>query len=200
MTYQRFDATKFRERHDIKDQRFDDVCAVVAPAKNGPWLVGGSVRRLISRTPQDSDFDLAFPSQAALEACATRLKGSGFKQVRATDEHVEMIGKVGDDNTTVQLLKVVFAETPELVVDSFDFTICQFAFDGADIICGPYSLWDLGRERLAIHKVTYGAATVRRLVKYTKQGFRCCQGTAVQLLEQIVANPQNIRGDVQYVD
>ncbi len=198
--FQRFTLSDFLGRHNIEDARFDAVCNLVELDAAGPWIVGGAVRRLITRTPQDSDFDLAFPSEEALEACSTKLEVDGFKRLRATEEHVELIGDIDDKPTTIQLLKVVYGENPEEVIDAFDFTICQLAYDGTDLICGAYTLWDLARESLVIHKVTYGAATVRRLVKYSNQGFTFCQGTAVALLEAIVANPAAIRGDVTYVD
>lgn len=46
----------------------------------------------------------------------------------------------------------------------------------------------------------YGASTVRRLLKYCKQGYTACQGTFVTLLKQIADDPSRIQGEVEYVD
>lgn len=198
--FHRFPLGKFVERHSLEDKRFDEVICVLAPSPSGPWLVGGAVRRLLTEEKQCSDFDLAFPSEGSLSAYKARLLAIGFKEAVAKDEHVELHGEVSGKPAVVQLLRVTFGATPEVVLDAFDFTICQLAYDGADVICGPFTLWDLGRRKLAIHRVTYAAATVRRMLKYAKQGYTFCQGTVVSILEEVAKDPAVIRGDVTYVD
>jgi hypothetical protein len=68
------------------------------------------------------------------------------------------------------------------------------------LYAGQYTMWDLGRKRLALHKLTYGAASVWRLLKYSSQGFTACQGCIVSLLRAVGDNPAVINSDVQYVD
>ncbi|MNV76271.1 hypothetical protein D3C71_1696100 [compost metagenome] len=93
-----------------------------------------------------------------------------------------------------------YYDSAETLLDSFDFTITQLAYDGTDLIFGKYTLWDLTRKRLALHKLTYGVATTRRLIKYTNQGFTACAGVLQSILEAVVANPDVIQSDVKYVD
>lgn len=90
--------------------------------------------------------------------------------------------------------------SPESVIDSFDFTITQCAYDGTDFYFGEYTLWDIPRKKLALHKLTYGVATMRRLIKYTDQGFTACAGVMRSILEAVVDNPGVIQSDVKYVD
>ena len=71
---------------------------------------------------------------------------------------------------------------------------------GENLLLGEFTLWDLGRKRLVIHKVTYATATVRRLVKYTKQGFTSCAGVAQEILKAVAADPSLIHSEVEYVD
>lgn len=64
-------------------------------------------------------------------------------------------------------------------------------------------LWkgdDLGRKRLVVHKVTYATATVRRLVKYTKQGFSSCVVVAQAILQAVAQDPAIIHPEAEYVD
>jgi hypothetical protein len=199
-TFQRFNLAEFRERQDLEDERFDAAVTLIAPSPEGPWLVGGSVRRLLLGMDQDSDFDVAFPDAKMLEKRSGYLQALGFKVTRETDEHMQIEGMLENRKTVIQLLRVAYAPKPEGVLDTFDFTICQFAFDGTELVCGPYSLWDLGRKRLAIHRVTFAASTVRRFMKYSKQGFKFCQGTIVAVLESVIKDPALVRADMKYVD
>jgi hypothetical protein len=86
------------------------------------------------------------------------------------------------------------------VIDSFDFTICQFAFDGASIYMGDWSLYDLARKRLVPHRVTYGVSTIRRIIKYCNQGYTVCSGGLAQILGEVAKNPAIINAETQYID
>lgn len=107
---------------------------------------------------------------------------------------------VGEKTYKVQAIKIGFHGTIEECLGSFDFTICQLAAHKGTLSAGRYTMWDLARKRLALHKLTYGAATVRRLLKYTSQGFTACQGCIVSLLQAVGDDPSVISPDVQYVD
>ncbi len=196
----RFKLADFMARHNITDKRFEAVATLLAPAANGPWLVGGAVRRFIAEHEQDSDFDVAFSSELQLSALRAKLGAAGFGTSRETDFHIEMVGKVDGEETTVQLLRHAYTPTAEAAIDGFDFTICMFAYDGTDVVCGPLSLWDLARKRLVLHRLTFGASTIRRLTKYARQGYTFCQGSIVSILEAIAKNPDAIKGEVVYVD
>lgn len=199
---QRFNRTKFDERYGLTCKRFDAAAGLLNLTPEGPFLVGGSVRRHLIQHAQDSDFDVAFASEAQLEVTKAALIAADFKVERSADAHVTLVGKIGDDKQafTIQLLKMAYVPTLAEHLDTFDFTICQFGYDGTDYVCGEYSLWDLGRKRLALHKLTFGASSVRRLVKYSKQGFTFCQGTIVSILEATIAKPETVHAEVTYVD
>ena len=189
-----------RLQENTKDKHWDDIVEAIKPAPEGPWIVGGSVRRLIDAMPQTSDVDIGLASLEQLDQTKNRLLQSGFTITRKTAEYTELSGKIGKKDTKVQLLRVMLAPTPEGIIDEFDFTICQFAFDGKDIVCGQFSLYDLARKRLVLHRLSFGASTIRRMTKYGRQGYTFCQGTIVSILEEIAKKPELIRADMQYVD
>lgn len=56
-----------------------------------------------------------------------------------------------------------------------------------------HSLWELSRNKLALHKLTYGVAPMRKLIKYTNQGFTACAGTMQSILEATVKRPDELR-------
>ena len=63
-------AERFVERYGLDFEALKPIVELLKPDTNGPWLVGGSIRRLITGAPQTSDFDVAFSSPSQLDATA----------------------------------------------------------------------------------------------------------------------------------
>jgi hypothetical protein len=179
----------------------------------GPWLAGGSIRRLISRQPQDSDFDFFFRDQEQFDAFCERMKSLGAKRTSESDFNVtfrlpaaepkpveDNVFEGGGPELKVQAIRIQFYATLEASVESFDFSICQFGFDGERLVLGDWSLFDLASKRLVPGKLSYGTASLRRVIKYTRQGFTICGGGLADILEQVVENPAIIQREVEYVD
>ena len=179
----------------------------------GPWIAGGAVRRLLSDLPQDSDFDFFFANQAQFDNFCAAVKAAGGWQTSESDFNVSFClprsqaKPVGDDEfegggpeLKVQAIRIAFFETLGAVIDSFDFSICQFGFDGEDLVLGDWALFDMARKRLVPGKVTFGTSTLRRVIKYTRQGYTICGGGLASILEQVAADPTIIQAGVEYVD
>lgn len=167
----------------------------------GPWLAGGALRRtLLGKEPQ-SNFDFFFRDVAQLQAFEDRIAASGLSKVRETEHHKHYRGLLGEDPTPrdIQMIRFAFYPDAAAVIDSFDFTICQFAFDGTTLTVGDVSLWDLGRKRLAVHKITFPVSSMRRMLKYGQQGFNVCNGALQTLLRESVKLPE-LHLETTYVD
>lgn len=100
----------------------------------------------------------------------------------------------------IQLIEKRFFADAEELINYFDFTICQFVTDGTTLLCGDFSLWDLGRKKLVVNKITYPVSSMRRMIKYANQGFYVCNGSMVQFLQQVVEDPQILETAFDYVD
>lgn len=189
------------------DREFDEttlaktLTALPSLSATGPWIAGGALRRTLLRQEPDSDFDFFFKDADQLTAFAAELDTKGFEKVRETEHHMHYRGRVGDSAlpADVQLIRFAFYADALAVIDSFDFTICQFAFDGTLMTAGDYSLWDLGRKRLAVHKVTFPVSSMRRVLKYATQGFKACNGCLATLLRATAENP-SLNTEIAYVD
>lgn len=189
--------SRFRNNDNVELYKILDDLPL---SPDGIWLAGGALRRTLLNSPLDSDFDFFFSGAEKLTEFRNSILEKGASKL-GESEHVENYNlNVNDKNIIIQLVKINFYESPEAVIDTFDFTITQLAYDGSDLIVGEYTLWDLARKKLALHKLTYGVSTMRRLLKYTKQGFTACNGVMEAILEAVVENPQLINSDVQYVD
>lgn len=159
------------------------------------FIAGGCVRRMFCGMAQDSDIDLFFKNETALNLQKEMLESAGFVESRGSAKMNEYKrGKL-----TVQLIGFTYYESIDAVLDSFDFTICQFGIKDGGIVATQAAVIDAARRRLVAHKVTYPTATVMRLHKYLNQGFQCCSGTVKQILEAVRANP-DLSLEVKYID
>jgi hypothetical protein len=178
---------------------FELLTVLPAPTPSGPFIAGGAIRRTLSNQMLDSDVDYFFrdaEQRAAFDAAVTKSGKRVHENAHVTTYNVAH----AKQQVTVQGISIAYYPTIEAVLDSFDFTITQFGYDGTDLVCGEFALWDLARKRLALHKLTHGVSTVRRLIKYTRQGFTACGGCLASILEQTVADPAVIQRTVQYID
>ena len=169
-------------------------------SEQGPWIAGGAIRRTIINKPLESDFDFFFKDEEQMRQFCIEMGNIGFIETASNEHNKTFAGTVDKKNILVQAIIIRYYNTIEDVLDSFDFTITQFGYDGINLYCGDYSLFDLKRNKLSLHKLTYGVSTVRRMIKYTKQGFTACQGTFVDILTNIVNNPSLIEADIKYID
>lgn len=180
-----------------------EVLLVNSIVGNGAWLGGGAIRRTLIKMKLDSDYDYFFKSQEHFEEWEKKLPVT-LKKTRETQHHSQYEGHLGDKLETpviIQAIKFKFYKTAEEVLDSFDYTITQFVLDGNTLVTTTESLWDLGRRKLALHRVTYPVATMRRMIKYTKQGFTACGGCMQDLFTKTMDNPEALlQMDITYVD
>jgi len=199
MSFFRHNFTEFCERSDCSTSELERVLKIV---RQDAWCAGGAVRRTLSKQALDSDFDFFFRSEAHLGEWERSLP-STLSKVRESEHHKHWRGTVGDSAVPVdiQAIRFRYYSSAEEVIDSFDYTITQFALEGDQLVTTPSALWDLGRRKLAIHKITYPVATMRRMLKYTNQGFTACNGCMAQILRETAASPEAMaKLDLQYVD
>lgn len=201
----RFNLIEFLGRFvDNPDQSplFELATSLPTVTPSGPWVAGGAIRRTLLQEPLASDIDYFFRDEELKAAFVADLETRGASKVHenehATTFNIQIDGK--GKPVVVQAITLAYYPTLEAVLDSFDFTITQFGYDGEDLVCGQFALWDLVRKKLALHKLTFGVSTVRRLIKYTRQGFTACSGVLASILEATVADPQTIHRETEYVD
>lgn len=202
-----FNLEQFLARSTDKPFNETELCKVLGELPScgpqGPWLAGGALRRTLLGGIPDSDFDFFFRDADQLKAFILKLEARGMEKVRETEHHVHYRGRLGDSGLPrdIQCIRFAFYPSAEAVVDSFDFTICQFAYDGQMLTCGDYALFDLGRKRLAVNRITYPVSSMRRMLKYARQGFMACNGALSEILKQTAQSPEILANlNIFYVD
>lgn len=154
------------------------LAALPRISPSGPWIAGGAVRRALAKEPHlDADFDFFFRSEEQFADFCCGLLNRRMRKTRETRHHVQFHGGLLGSDRTIQCVRFTHYETPQAVVDSFDFTICQFAFDGEKLYCGEHAGRDLAARELVVHKVTYPSSTRSRMWKYVMQGYKATPET-----------------------
>jgi len=168
----------------------------------GPWIAGGSVRRLIAGLPQESDFDFFFANEEQFTAFCDDLKSRGAIKVSENTFNATYNLPKSEDGPElkVQAIRLSYFGTIRETIEAFDFSLCKFGFDGENLSFGLWSLYDLASKRLVPDTISFGTSTLRRIIKYTGQGYTICSGGLAAILQQVADNPAIIQSDVEYID
>lgn len=92
----------------------------------------------------------------------------------------------------IQLIKLVWYQDGEHVIDTFDFTVTQIAIDNQFIYLNPLTVLDIANKRLVLHRMQFPASTLRRMIKYASKGYYACPGSLVNIANQIMEHKGNM--------
>lgn len=172
------------------DSRFDtkELYTILTglPKVSGDcYLCSGAIRRTILKQPlEDGDFDFFFRNEESLK----NFKGliQNIESEKDNELNISLSVKINDKSYKVQLIKL-YNEKIEDLLASFDYTLCQTAFDGLNYYFGDFTIKDIIEKRIIVNKITYPISSMRRLFKYTKQGFWMCP----QQIEKFLTETRN---------
>lgn len=181
--------------------------AGIVPSVNGPWIAGGALRQCITNNPLSTDIDVFFASEeqrlTITRALSTNPRATkAFTTTTAETWTVKTTIDETEKTVKIQLVFIDYYPTVEALIDTFDFTMCQIATtDIQTCVVGPFTLMDITKNRLMVHRITYPISTLRRLLKYSKQGFTVCDTTLGTLATAVADNPRLAdKMDITYVD
>jgi hypothetical protein len=197
-----YNASDFAFKYQLSTELFNIWNNLVIPARllNATvWIAGGAVRRTISKEKLNSDIDLFFNSLESVNKFRESIKDL-IVSSKENQHNIQIKLLLDKKEYLFQLITIRYYNGPEEVINSFDYTICQFVYDGEKIYCGDYALWDLGRKRLVVNQITYPIASLRRLLKYAEQGFFACDGCLNELLLSVADNPELLNNNIKYID
>ncbi len=92
---------------------------------------------------------------------------------------------VNDDLKKVQLIRKNYFKSALDVIDHFDFTICQLATDGYEVVSGAKTFEHIKEKRIEPVRET-NRGIVKRLIKYISYGYK----PDPRLVSNIIDNPQ----------
>lgn len=169
----------------------------------GAIVAGGSVANAVMGEDKASDIDIFFTSDEAFENTyklltnppteedAWAVRGYSCKhtweQLCAEGKQMRFVKfeHKDKDRLPIQLIKMVWFNEAEDVIDSFDFTVTQFAVFNETFVFNPMALMDLYKKRINVHKLQFPATALRRLIKYTNKGFYANPNVLLKIAEGI---------------
>lgn len=182
-----------------KEQR-NYIKAIHPNLTDGPWIAGGAVRSWLQGKPVQTDVDVYFKDQKQLESMHDQLRAKMFYDRIRTENAITLSPNTVSSFTSyvlditnnfqcikdrsltftdkskvqVQLIKRYF-DSPEDILNSYDFAQCQLYTDGIDVYGNPK--WN--NEYLEI--VNFKEDTIlKRTLKYYSYGFKLKPGTLKQ--------------------
>lgn len=165
----------------------------------GPWVAGGSVRKVWFDIPwEDQDVDFFFPNQQSFNRFSATMHGR-FKTddgyfspgtIRGVltslsdlfsdqKHHIEMFSTEnadtwkmsGDEGWKIQAIRKEYPGSVNELFNGFDFTICQFATDGETMVATRAAIEDCERKVFNLSSDQPGAMSMARIAKYSAYGF-----------------------------
>jgi len=167
---------------------FEEVKEVV---KNGVILAGGACRSLHDKTPVE-DYDLFFikdeePKQKKIDRTISSLEQKGFSIVfQCPEGHLTTMKQ---DELKVQVISRFEYDSALACISTFDFLACCMAWDGMKFIELEGAINDAKNKALSLNKLEYPVATLRRMTKYLKKGYKPSRGLYAEIVRTINEMP-----------
>lgn len=191
---------------DIKERGFQsrilETMARVLP--EGAVIAGGAVASAMLGEDIATDIDIFFTNSLSFEETYQMIDNvtvdtedawifKDYKCDKTLDEikkdwqEIRHVKFTHPDPTRkpIQLIKMLWYNDASHVIDSFDFTVCQFALQDEFIIYNSMGMVDLLKKRINIHKLQYPATSLRRLIKYTSKGYYASAEVLMKVAEDI---------------
>lgn len=162
------------------------------------WLAGGAARSIFTKEPIN-DYDIFFKDYLALlETKQSLEKIKECKLVFACKSNKLFTYKL--HGIKIQLITHKFFKNEDELIDSFDFECTRFLTDGITLFTTDIALSDAKRKKLRMHKLSYPAATIKRINKYISRGYTPVQGFYESIVDKIQENKEIIDSDLVYID
>jgi hypothetical protein len=149
-------------------------------SEQGPWLAGGSIWKAIENTPIEHDIDFFFANREQYNEFIRTIKAIPYVYRIVNNKenpfnlslgyHVH--GNGYNKTIKVQLIHYKFFPTMKELLDGFDFTACQFGFDGTHLYTGNTALDDLRNREIIFNNVRSVTSSAIHLKKYLDRGFK----------------------------
>lgn len=147
------------------------------------WIAGGAIRSsILNKKP--NDIDVFGKSEEAVDNFIEENLSNGKKVYDSGMIRTYKIQR--DEEWKVQVMSR-FYDSIQDCLDSFDFTICQFAKNNDLTFANPDGIIHTFRKKLVINNIQedFAVDTLRRIQKYVKKGFEICDGGLLQIANSI---------------
>ena len=170
------------------------------------WIAGSAVRSLVTGETVN-DIDIFFKDRETVDIFLEKFKDNSEIKEKFVCPAGQLytFKNAGGLGVDIQLICHRFYEDYNVLLDSFDFTICQYCLcfiDGAvNILTYLLAIRSLYTKELMLHKLTYPSSTLKRITKYVNRGYIARPSLYNQIVELIRNNSEDIVDDnLIYID
>ena len=164
-----------------------DDCNVPMPKlEGGPWIIGGAALEFVQTHDfkHSRDIDYFFRSYSQFTKYTEKFKKAhGAKLSPGQEAYSNKNRTILIGRHTFNLIGFGFADTPEIIADSFDFTVCQVWTDGIVYDCSEKTAYDM-RHKVLSFTETQQRATIVRDITATSPTFAEHDRTSLKALEK----------------
>jgi len=196
----------------VTDQKFSKLVndLAVYDIKQGPWIAGGSVRKLWQGLDwSGEDIDIFFNNRTQIEQFHNHIKYKFIKsKFDLLDEYIQPTNLKKDTDIDVyetsnavsytlnnpsefgeavkiQAIRRQFYDSAEDLLNDFDWTVCQFVSDGTTMWATPLAERDLAAKNIVLSPTTTRTVKTLRLMKYSAYGFNASDEMMIAALSGI---------------
>lgn len=159
---------------------------LITPDPKGPWIAGGACLAWYQNKPCATDIDLYFRNRKQLEKfepefrqAVSSYNGGIYNEIQS-DNARTLVAEIDSRKFKVQLIWKEFFDSPKSVIDSFDITVCQIAWDGQQVYYTSSFVNDFAKRQLRFHNINHQSH--KRLVKYMVYGYELDNESLKQLI------------------
>lgn len=168
---------------------------------DGPWLAGGTLRRLVEgQIYTGADFDFFFKSKEQKNEFKDRIEAFyDCEVVFESDNAVTYKMLYGHQMVIMQLIHLKYYDTPSEVISEFDLIACQLITNGNVLVYGTNTFEQIDKRILKVNKNVltkemYSAVhTMRRMIKMGADGYRMSAYQMAEFLKYVQKHPEIIR-------
>jgi len=152
--------------------------------KYGCWLAGGALLAMLDRRGMvERDLDLFFSSLAQSETCEAFIRNKHACTKHVTGNATTLKLTSGE---IIQVIRRHFFDSPEHLLSTFDFSICQWATDGKTLVYSDLAYKDWQTKTLRNVLGTKEPDTIVRFNKYLLTGYAPDSQTSNTILQWIL--------------
>lgn len=148
------------------------------------WLAGGALRAALRGDDDEIvDYDMFFRSSLDAAKVEVELETLGAETVFKCPEGKLTTMKY--KGMKIQLITEFFYATMSDCINSFDINASRFITNG-DIVLTKYSaVRDVLKKQITLHRVDFPVATMLRIAKYSRKGYKLKSDNALSFVEEI---------------
>jgi hypothetical protein len=166
-------------------------------ANDNYWICGGCIRDCFIGEKY-SDIDVFGNNLTELKKLSKLLIDSHSYKLAYDEDHMKTLV---NNKTKIQIILRKEFKNIEELFSEFDFKMCQFAYNGTDIITTPEAVIDASRKRISVNNIQkeYSVDSLRRLQKYIQKGYTACNGTLKDIaLSLSNLTPEEINSQLEF--